>query len=212
MVGGHINHSAQICWTTHLQLIKLYCCTNYKISFSGAVNLEAHLLTHTGEKPWRITLVPSKLLRGTRTLKRHLCNTQCSAQPYRCTVCKYGPTKLLCTNAHPLRSAVGNLLMCFFFFQSTLSRSILIELILLSLFQPQQGLYKWGVVLVVMKTMEGCMAKAMDPEVLWHGKTHGISDHAEIHGKSHGYWHGKSHAPKNFNFQRWWPARQKHFT
>ena len=76
----------------------------------------------------------------------------------------------------------------------------------------QQGLYKWGVVLVVMKTMKGCMAKAMDPEVLWHGKTHGISDHAEIHGKSHGYWHGKSHAPKNFNFQRWWPAPQKHFT
>ena len=64
---GHINHSAQICWTfAHLQLIKLYCCTNCKISFSGAVNLEAHLLTHTGEKPWRITLVPSKLLRGTR--------------------------------------------------------------------------------------------------------------------------------------------------
>ena len=116
MVGGHINHSAQICWTfAHLELIKLYCCTNCKISFSGAVNLEAHLLTHTGEKPWRITLVPSKLLRGTRTLKRHLCNTQCSAQPYRCTVCKYGPTKLLCTNAHPLRSAVGNLLMRFFF-------------------------------------------------------------------------------------------------
>ena len=55
--------------------------------------------------------------------KRHLCNTQCSAQPYRCTVCKYGPTKLLCTNAHPLRSAVGNLLMCFFFFQSTLNWS-----------------------------------------------------------------------------------------
>ena len=123
-----------------------------------------------------------------------------------------GATKLLCTNAPPLRSAVGNLLMRFFFFQSTLSRSTLIELIYLSLFQPQKALYKWGEVLVVMETMEGCMAKAMDPEVLWHGKTHGISDHAEIHGKSHGYWHGKSHAPKNFNFQRWWLAPQKHFT
>ena len=120
-----------------------------------------------------------------------------------------GATKLLCTNAHPLRSAVGNLLMCFFFFSINPEQ---VELIFFSLFQPQQGLYKWGVVLVVMKTMEGCMAKAMDPEVLWHGKTHGISDHAEIHGKSHGYWHGKSHAPKNFNFQRWWLAPQKHFT
>ena len=55
-----------------------------------------------------------------------------------------------------------------------------------------------------METMEGCMAKAMDPEVLWHGKTHGISDHAEIHGKSHG--------AKKIFFKCWWPATSNHVT